>query len=264
MFAHRFLLAVTVFVVTAASVLESQAQQTGNTGSSGTTRSTGNTGSTGSSANSRTTGGGGSTSGTYVQEFSFDSAGGTSTGNSSNNFIGSSDGSSFIGGSGGTTSSRTTAGRTSTMSTTNRNRATTANRTTGQTGGGNRVNSSTQVQPVITLGFTAPARNFAGISTALSQRVTRVEQTGRLGMVQLELADGIFAVSGTVASEHDRRVAENMIRLQPGVSEINSDIQIETSAAPQNMFSPSVRRNQQTINVDDAITPQGRPLVYVF
>ena len=257
MFVNRITICVAVLVIVAVTLSESLAQQSGNSGN------------TGSSSNSRTSSGsGGGSSGTttsFVQEFSLDSTG-TTSGNTTNSFIGGAGNTGFIGGTGTTTGNRNTAGtRTTTMSSGSRNRANTATNRAGQMGGGNMSGrNSTQVQPVITLGFTAPARNFAGISDVLSQRVDRVEQTGRLGAVRIELANGVTVVRGTVASEHDKKVTENMVRLQPGVSAIDNDIQIETSVTPANTLSPSVRRNQQTINVDGATTPQGRPLVHVF
>ena len=275
---NHILYCVVVFVIITISVSDSSAQRTGSTGS---------TGITGNSGNSQVSGGsnGGVTAGTYVTDFSFDSAsamssspGNNRTGNTSNNrtgntgnnsFIGSSSGNAFIGGSSGagTTANRNTTARTTTMSSATRNRASNSNRMSGQMGnGGNTINNQTQVQPVITLGFTAPKADYATVSTALSQRLEHTNQTGHLGTVKIELADRVTVVRGTVASEHDKKVIENMIRLQPGVSEIDSNVQIETPAIPQNTLLPSSvrRRNQQTINVDDATTPQGRPLIYVF
>ncbi|MCL2623166.1 MAG: hypothetical protein FWD31_05800, partial [Planctomycetaceae bacterium] len=225
--------------------------------------------------------GGGVATGTYVQDFSFDSfsisnsntgnnrtgnTGNNRTGNAgNNNFIGSSN-NTFIGSStAGTAANRNTTARAANMTAATRNRATNANRIPGQMGGGGTaINNRTQVQPVIVLGFTTPKADAAAVSAILSQRIEHTTQTGRLGAVQIELADGVAVARGTVASDHDRRVAVNMIRLQPGVFEIDDDIQIETPAMPRNTLSPSAGRNQQTINFDDATTPQGRPLVYVF
>ena len=281
MYMNRIFLCVAVFVIVAVTMSESYAQRTGTTGTTGSTSNT---------SNSRTSGGGGGggnnaggvAAGTYVQDFSFDSVaplssgmgntgnnrsgntGNNRTGNAGNNFIGSS-GNTFIGSSGtGTTGNRNTTARTTNMGAANRNRATNANQMQGRMGGGNASNNRTQVQPVITLGFPAPKADYVAVSTALSRRIEQNAQTGRIGAVRIELADGVAVANGTVAGEYDKKVAENMLRLQPGVSEIDSNIQIDTSAPPQNLLSPSAKRRQQTVNVDDAITPQGRPLVYVF
>ena len=277
---HRIFLGVAVLVIVFAAVSETHAQRTGTTGSTG---SLGNSGNTGNAGNTRSQGGGagggagGVATGTYVQDFSFENfsalsastgnnrTGNNRTGNTGNNFIGSS-GNTFIGSSGtGATGNRNTTGRTTNMTAGARNRANNANRTPGQTGGGgNAANNRSQIQPVITLGFTAPKADSAAVSTALLQRIENPSQTGRLGAVKIEFADGVAVVGGTVAGEHDRKVVENMLRLQPGVSEIKSDIQIVRPATPQNPLSPSAGRSQQIINVDGATTPQGRPLIHVF
>ena len=261
MYANRFFLSVVVLVIMAVAIPESFAQRTGNTGSGST--GTGNTGASGNSRASGNTGGGSTGSGGFtLDNFSLDSTGTTNSGNSG--FIGGTGNTGFIGGGTGT------AGRAQTMrnTTATRNNASRANMNAGNRmggqGGGTSINTSRQVQPVYTLGFVPPTPDYTSVSSALSQRMNSTVQTGRLATVQLELSDGVAVVSGSVTSEYNKKVAENMVRLQPGVSEIQSDIQIEPSNTRQNLLSPSVRRNQQSVETPATTTPQGQPLVYVF
>jgi len=265
MYVNRFFLGVAVLVIMAVTITESFAQRTGNTG----TGSTG-TGSTGTSGNSRTSGntGGGSTgSGGFVQDFSLDSTPSTNSGNSG--FIGGSGNIGFIGGGGTGTANRSTM-RNTTASRNNatRNNATRANMNAGNRmggqGGGTSINTQRQVQPVYTLGFVPPTPNYARVSTTLSQRMDNTVQTGRLATVQLELSDGVAVVSGSVASEHDKKVAENMIRLQPGVQEVQSNIQLDPSVPGLNRLSVTPRRNPQPAEASVITAPQDVPLVYVF
>jgi hypothetical protein len=213
------------------------------------------------------TGGSSSSGGGFsLGDFSLNGSTTGSTGNSSNNnFIGGAGNSGFIGGSSGsgTTSSRSTTSRnsTATRSTASRTNMNTGNR---MGGGGTSINNQRQVQPVVMLGFSAPTPDYAMVSSLLSQRIGHTVQTGRLATVQVKLADGVAIVDGAVAGDHDKKVVENMIRLQPGVSRIQSNIQIVPSDAGQNALSPSAKRNQQSIEIPATTTPQGRPLVHVF
>ena len=251
---NRFFLGIAVLLIMAVSISESLAQRTGSTG-------TGSTGSTGTSGNTRTSG---NTGGGFVQEFSLDNTLSTNSGNSGSGFIGGTGNTGFIGG-GGTGTNRATTTRNTTATRNNATRANTntANRMGGQ-GGGTAINTQRQVQPVYTLGFAAPAPDYGWVSSALSQRMDYTVQTGRLATMQFELAEGLVVVRGDVTSEHDKKVAENMILLQPGVSKIQSDIQIDSSATGINRLSTASRGNPQPAEPSVSTTSQSQPLVYVF
>ena len=246
MYINRFFLGIAFLLIVVASISASSAQQGGNTGTGRT--GTGNTG------------GGSSGSGGYVQDFSLDSTSSITSNNSG--FVGSTGNNSFIGSSTTGTTGRTQTTRNTTATRSNATRANTANRAGGQ--GGTSINTQRQVQPVYTLGFVPPTPNYDIVSSDLSQRMGYTVQTGRLASMQTELADGIAVVSGSVASEYDKKVMENMIRLHPGVSRIQSDIQIDPTTADQNPLSPSVRRNRQSAETPGVTTTQDQPLVYVF
>ena len=263
---------------------------TGNTGGGNT--GGGNTGGGNIGRTGNTGGGGGGGTNNFIQDFSLDGGGSMTTGNNATNaFIGVSGGNTFVGNTaGGTTAARGTTNARNTM-TANRNRNTNTAGRTGQ-GGGNSFNAQTQVQPVITLGFAIPQRNFSDFSTAVNNHITRMTtQYGRLGAVQVEVAGGGVAfISGSVASDYDRKVAENLLRLQPGVSKIESDIQIGDALTVGNPLSPSVSRSPQInttptaqqpmplaqpelpigvpnwidIIESSAKTPQGQQLLYIF
>ena len=218
-----------------------------------------------SSSRSSTSGSGGSgTSGLFSQQLSFSDSLSTTSGSSNNGgFVGSGSGTDFIGSSSnGTTSGQRSSTRSSYSSSGSRN---TSNRSAGQQYGGRSgsMNRNTQVQPVYTLGFTAPKRDAGTVSVTLDSRLSNVARNNRLNAMQINVSEGIATVRGTVASEHDRKVVENMIRLQPGVTEIRNEIQIESSATPAGL-STSVRQGQRDSEVTEITTSQGQPLVYVF
>lgn len=203
-----------------------------------------------------------SSSSMFSQGFSLDSGLSTTTGSGNNSgFIGSSGNTGFVGSSStGTSSSNRSTSRSSSSGSRG---GSSSSRTGGQYGGNSNFNRNTQVQPKYTLGFTPPKRSAEAVSTSLRTRVNHATQTGRLGTMQVMLDEGIATVRGTVANEHDRKVTENMIRLQPGIDEIKSEIQVESAATPINS-SLSIRRNQDMTVIPEITTPQGRPLVHVF
>ena len=244
---------VITFGVLAATVTESAAQQSSSRSSN-------------SSSNSSSSGSGSS----YSMMGSVTSlTSGSSSSSNNGGFIGSSNTGDFIGSSGsstGSTSNRSTSTRSS--SSANRSRSSnSAARTGGRTGqgaGGNRsINQNTQVQPVYTLGFTAPVRDSVAVSTSLSNRFNGNFRTSRLGTIQVNVTNGVAVVGGSANTDYDRKVVENMIRLQSGVTEIDSEIQVQNSAAPSE-FAPSIRRSRENVEILQTTTPQGRPLVHVF
>ena len=242
------------FGILAATVTESAAQQSSSRSSSSSNRS------------SSSSSGGGSMVGS-VSSFSIDGSSGSSSSNNNGGFIGSSNTGDFIGSSGsstGSTANRGTSTRGTSSASRSRNTASRAGGRTNQGTGGNRsINQNTQVQPVYTLGFTAPVRDSAAVSTSLSNRFNGNLRTGRLGTIQVNVTNGVAVVGGSVGTDYDRKVIENMIRLQSGVTEISSEIQVQNSAAPSE-FAPSIRRSRENVEIIQTTTPQGQPLVHVF
>lgn len=65
----------------------------------------------------------------------------------------------------------------------------------------------------------------AGLTQTLSQqRVSRSYIQPRFRRVGVQMTDSVAVLSGTVASEADRRMAELMLRLEPGVASIDNQI----------------------------------------
>ena len=99
---------------------------------------------------------------------------------------------------------------------------------------GNRgTNSQTQLQPAYTLGFIPVPTDYKIVTTALSTRINRVNNIGKLGDIQVNMNEGVAVLRGDVKTEHDRKVAENMARLQPGVKSVRSEISISATPAIQ-------------------------------
>jgi len=99
--------------------------------------------------------------------------------------------------------------------------------------GSRGMNSQTQIQPAYTLGFTPAPMDYKIVTTALSTRINRVSNIERLGTIQVNMTEGVAVLRGDVKTEHDRRVAENMARLQPGVKSVRSEINVSTVPTAQ-------------------------------
>ncbi|MDR1383266.1 MAG: BON domain-containing protein [Planctomycetaceae bacterium] len=239
--------------------------QTGNSNTSTSNNSSSNVSSSSSSGNSSSSSGSGST-GSFVTDFSLESMSfDASQGNSG--FVGGGGNSDFIGTPSGTTGSRTTSSRNSYSSS---NRSASRSNLTGATAGGyggNRSNSRTQIQPVYTLGFTPPTRNQETISFALNSRLAGFSQTTghqeRFKTVQVTTENGTVVLNGTVHSEHDRKLAENVALLQPGVQKIHNELKINTTSAVLPDSSRS-RQNSPTLDTIETTSPQQRQVWYVF
>ncbi len=87
--------------------------------------------------------------------------------------------------------------------------------------------AAAEVQPVLTLGFDyAPPAipNLGGQVTA------RLERTGAIKLaapLDVQLADGVAVVRGTVASEHDRLLLAQLLALEPGVRRVDNQLEVK-------------------------------------
>lgn len=100
---------------------------------------------------------------------------------------------------------------------------------------GNQRQTGT-IQPSVQLGFIPPTRAPEEVAEQVELRMQAVaNRPSRLGIVRPELKsvstvtsnDGIVTLSGKVPTASARRLAENMVRLEPGVRKIVNELQVE-------------------------------------
>jgi osmotically-inducible protein OsmY len=98
-------------------------------------------------------------------------------------------------------------------------------------------NSANQglVSTTMVVGFQPPAANVGQVS---SQLTARLEKTGRFRSApQVLLENGVATLRGVVATDHDRVIAEQLVRLEPGVAEVRNELTLawpsSVSAAPR-------------------------------
>lgn len=211
-----------------ASPLWAQTRTTGSTtGSTGTTGQTGTTGSTGSttSSASRTTGtatSGGNTSGSLQtmspigNEPTFNSADGTLgeqvgqggfTGRQNQGFAGNRN------------ATQTGSGATLTPQFNQFGNQTQNNR------GGSTGNSSIKrARPQQRIAFTYPKSRLAETQVVVGERIGRL--TGVHGVGTSISDQGVVTLTGSVGSEDTKKLAEALVRLEPGVRSVQNEIQV--------------------------------------
>ena len=100
---------------------------------------------------------------------------------------------------------------------------------------GNQQQSGT-IQPSLQLGFAPPTRAPEVVAERVESRMqTIANRPSRLGIAKPELKnvdtamsnDGVITLSGKVPTASARRLAENMVRLEPGVRKIVNELQVE-------------------------------------
>lgn len=77
------------------------------------------------------------------------------------------------------------------------------------------------------IAFDHPTTPPSRLQTDLQAILDRSSSLSPNRSIQVLVDGPVVVLRGTVASEHDRRLAENMLRLTPGVHEIRNELQIE-------------------------------------
>ena len=106
---------------------------------------------------------------------------------------------------------------------------------------GNQQRSGTRqttrvIRPRQKIAFSYPQRPAADIDRSLETRMTRLMQgTTRSGTVSVAVdAQGVATLSGTVDSPEAKRLAAIMVRLEPGVREVDNQLEVAEPAETQN------------------------------
>ncbi|QDT52967.1 BON domain protein [Caulifigura coniformis] len=80
---------------------------------------------------------------------------------------------------------------------------------------------STPIRPVQVIAFTPPERSGASIQASLGADISSAATQGRIPGVAVEVDNlGTATIHGHVASESDRKKAERLVQLEPGVRKV--------------------------------------------
>lgn len=99
--------------------------------------------------------------------------------------------------------------------------------------------STGEIRAKVRLGFSVPRPSPAQLVLQGSKLATRLEQSSWLqthSPMEVSIESGTAILRGVVATDHDRRLAERMARLQPGVRQVENQLTVapptESPAVP--------------------------------
>ncbi|MCH7726617.1 MAG: BON domain-containing protein [Planctomycetes bacterium] len=90
----------------------------------------------------------------------------------------------------------------------------------------------------IRTGFTVPRLANRVVAERLSKRLMNTHQLHRLGALTVSLTDRTVTLTGTVASDHARQLAERLVMLEPGVYGVNNELTVATVESPESGEDP--------------------------
>ena len=103
-----------------------------------------------------------------------------------------------------------------------------------QSGGGYGSSSMRRVPPyVVRLADSAPLtdrRSLGTVSADFQRILTRSSVFNSNTEIQVTTEGSVVVLQGTVASARERRLAENMLRLSPGVRQVRNELQVREVA----------------------------------
>jgi hypothetical protein len=77
------------------------------------------------------------------------------------------------------------------------------------------------------------ARQAAGeVSDALAQRLQAVQFPAGSSRIEVSLAGGVATLRGEVASAQDRKLAELLVRFEPGIASVQNQLEVRRPALP--------------------------------
>ena len=117
-----------------------------------------------------------------------------------------------------------------------------ANTGRGRNGGSNANVNSGQDEPVRyritrTVAFEYPRPTNQQLANIVTQRLASLKSLERLGPIEVTVTDRVATLRGVVATAHARALAEQLVRLEPGVSQVTNELTVAPAEEPQD--SPS-------------------------
>jgi hypothetical protein len=99
----------------------------------------------------------------------------------------------------------------------------------GMYGAQGRSNASL-IRTELSVGFDAPAANSQKLSSTLTQQLAGLPALHWRTPGQVEIQGRMAILRGVVATEHDRDLAERVVRLAPGVEQVQNQLVVASSA----------------------------------
>ncbi|MHB8897703.1 MAG: BON domain-containing protein [Thermoguttaceae bacterium] len=105
---------------------------------------------------------------------------------------------------------------------------------------GGRGGQEDEIRSVLQLGFippnpasVMPSRAPAAVASELAGRMERSTRIQKLSPLQVSIAQGTATLRGSVATEHDRLLAERLVLLEPGIGKVENLLQVPSAQPAQ-------------------------------
>jgi hypothetical protein len=92
--------------------------------------------------------------------------------------------------------------------------------------GGRATSNAAAIRTVLTVGFDAPAVNSQKVSSTLAKRLSGLPALHWRSPCQVEIRGRTTILQGTVATQHDRDLAERVARLEATVEQVQNRIAV--------------------------------------
>lgn len=116
-------------------------------------------------------------------------------------------------------------------------------RSTANANRGRNAGRSAEIRSAVTVGFRHQAPAEAELSAALLARLQRADRIKSLVPLEISIGNGTATLRGAVATSYDRALAEQLVRLEPGIRQVQNELTV--TAAPEapptgDPFAPSL------------------------
>jgi len=99
--------------------------------------------------------------------------------------------------------------------------------------GGNNTATTPQVRVTVTLGFEPTVAESEQFSSAVAEHLEALPALHWQGPAQVVMQGRTAILRGVVATEHDRELAERVVRLEPTVDQVQNQLVVASRATPK-------------------------------
>jgi osmotically-inducible protein OsmY len=92
-------------------------------------------------------------------------------------------------------------------------------------------NSQTKIRTTMRLGFRYARPNVQAVSQRVQGRWVRLPVSDSIKGVSMNFENGVATLTGKVATAEEKRMAEKLILLEPGVSSVQNQLEVTAAEA---------------------------------
>jgi hypothetical protein len=105
--------------------------------------------------------------------------------------------------------------------------------------GMNNQNQRRQMATALKIDFPVPARSSAAVNSTLGRRLEEMVASRGMPSVKASMQGRTLVLRGKVATEHDKSLVERMMLLEPGIDQVQNELEIGSADSPEPKNSAS-------------------------